>query len=177
MTRASQQPTDRRQNRSRLAIIEAFNALVRENRLENIRVPDITARANVGRSTFYEHFANVTDVYLTAFARPLSILADSLTGQDNHAELVWLLDHLWENRHQARSAFSGRGREQLSKLLLTLMNERAPLADDDQSLMRQLARIDLCEGTMGLLRAWLINDVTAPLAQVADTIMTRAAKP
>ncbi len=176
MTRSNPEPAGQRQTRSRKAIIEAFNSLVREHRLENIRVPDITARAKVARSTFYEHFANVTDVYLTAFSRPLSILADSLAGQDNQTELQWLLEHLWENRQQARSAFSGRGREQLSKLLLTLVNERASLAEDEDHSLRQLDRIALCEGTMGLIRAWLINEVSASLPQMTTTILKRAAQ-
>jgi hypothetical protein len=45
---------DRRAARTRTALIEAFNHLALSQR-KQIRVADIVALANVGRSTFYEH--------------------------------------------------------------------------------------------------------------------------
>lgn len=167
---ALDQPLDRQRQRTRKAIISAFNELVREGRIENIKVPDVINRANVGRSTFYEHFSNVTDVYLTAFSRPLSILADCLAGKDNRQHLEALLQHLWDNRHQARSAFSGRGRDQLCKLLRELVEDRIRNGQADTPALNSLELVQLCEGTMGLVRAWLINDIRCTVGSVADAI-------
>jgi AcrR family transcriptional regulator len=47
---------DRRQQKSRKAIFEAFNSLIMLKKYTDITVQDITERANVGRSTFYAHF-------------------------------------------------------------------------------------------------------------------------
>ena len=49
---------DRRVARTRGAIVDSFNHLVRERPYESIQVPDILDEAGVGRSTFYEHFRN-----------------------------------------------------------------------------------------------------------------------
>src|SRR4051794_4470980 len=55
---------DRRVQRTQRALHDAFFALVVEKDYEAITVQDILDRANVGRSTFYQHFAGKQDLLL-----------------------------------------------------------------------------------------------------------------
>ena len=48
---------DRRQRRTRKAIYQAFEELVGERHYASITVGEIIERADIGRSTFYAHFA------------------------------------------------------------------------------------------------------------------------
>ena len=57
---------DRRITRTRNALIGAFNHLVLHRRQRHIRVADIVAQANVGRSTFYEHYSSADDILIAA---------------------------------------------------------------------------------------------------------------
>ncbi|WP_330256670.1 TetR family transcriptional regulator C-terminal domain-containing protein [Nocardia sp. NBC_00565] len=55
----AQQVFDRRSRRTRAALEAALLSLISEHHLAQISVSDITARADVNRSTFYEHYSDV----------------------------------------------------------------------------------------------------------------------
>ena len=55
--------TENRQVRkTRAALLDAFGRLVLERGYADIRIADVIRQANVGRSTFYEHFRSKDDL-------------------------------------------------------------------------------------------------------------------
>lgn len=61
---------DRRQRKTRNAILAAFRALLESTRYDRITVQDILDKADVGRSTFYAHF-ETKDLLLDALCEEL----------------------------------------------------------------------------------------------------------
>src|SRR6185437_2006254 len=58
---------DRRVERTQRALREALIRLVLERGWDDVSVQDVCARANVGRSTFYLHFADKEELLVSGF--------------------------------------------------------------------------------------------------------------
>ena len=161
---------NKRKQRTRMALIQAFNALVFENSGREIRVADIIAKAKVGRSTFYEHFANANDLHMQALSHPMSILADAIVGTKGSMDLVWLLEHFQENQQRARESFTGPHRQTVSRVLITLLNERLTHDTDNVTLPKELLTLNLAEASLGMIRAWIFGDVWCSASELAEAI-------
>lgn len=166
---------DRRVERTRTALIDAFNELFLTCRNQTIRVADIVEHANVGRSTFYEHYASADDLFMQALARPLSILADAAAGKCGPERLKWLLDHFWENRQRARTTFGGPKRDQITRLLSTMLEERLSDCGTPVIPMR-LAAVQLAEAPMALIRSWISAEGSCTPERLAQTICETSAR-
>ena len=96
---------DRRQQKTRDAIFKAFSTLLETKRYGNITVQEIIDEANIGRSTFYAHFATkdellkamCTDIFSHVFSDGLmSEKTHDFSGNNNGLEtrLTHMLHHL-----------------------------------------------------------------------------------
>ncbi len=69
-----QEKTDRRSQRTKRLLAEAFTSLLREKTYDQIGVQDIIERADVGRSTFYAHYQDKEDLLVSELERMLDQL-------------------------------------------------------------------------------------------------------
>ncbi|MFK8014132.1 MAG: TetR/AcrR family transcriptional regulator [Gammaproteobacteria bacterium] len=170
--------SDRRTQRTRRALVAAFSELVLEPAQKKIRVADIVARADVGRSTFYEHYANLDDIHRHALAAPLTVLANIVVGQPapDYMSLEELLAHFRENQRRARETLSGTDRIQVSRVLVALVEERLADRAPDLSIPVRMAAIQLSEGPLALIEFWLRGELHATVAELADAIRRFSAR-
>ena len=161
---------DRRARRTRSALLEAFNALLLSRRRDRIRVSDIVEKANVGRSTFYEHYASADDIHMEALSRPFAILADAAAGEGDPERLKNLLDHLWENRQRARATFVGRTGEKAARLLADMVQSRLWDRQVELLLPRRLAALQLAEAALAPIRGWVGAEAPCTAAALAQSI-------
>ena len=69
--------TDRRVRRTRAALLDALLALTAEKGYEAVTVQDLIDRADIGRSTFYAHFTDKSDLLREALAGMRAIIESS----------------------------------------------------------------------------------------------------
>lgn len=166
---------DRRAQRTRAALLGAFNQLFLGRRARAIRAADLIAEAKVGRSTFYDHYSSPDDLLLEAIRQPFAALADTAAGQGDEAATLWLVQHFWENRQRGRDLFDNvQMRDRVTRLLAEMVAER--LAGTPLALPAELAATQLAEAALAPLRAWMHGDAPAkPVAMAASLVRTGAA--
>lgn len=156
---------DPRVARTRGALMQALMELIVEKGFDKTTVQDILARANVARSTFYEHFASKEDLLLgdwTLFQLELPEQDPSSPGPPRLPDVTHVFRHAGENHALYRSLVASGQAEGILQL-----GQR----DLETSLERQLAALERCGlrlpvpsaaaaryvggGLIALLRHWL----------------------
>lgn len=106
---------DRRQQKTRAAIFEAFHRLLARKRFSDITVQQIIDEANVGRSTFYQHFATKDELLEQMCAEIFAhVTSESLASEPTHdfssgggaSFLAHILYHLRDSRRDLAAILS-----------------------------------------------------------------------
>lgn len=108
---------DRRIQKTKTAILTAFESLLSEKRYEQITVQDIIDTANIGRSTFYAHFETKDDLLKYTCRELFEHIFDEHPGsEDSHdfsgeagtldAMLKHILYHLKDDHNRYMRIFS-----------------------------------------------------------------------
>ncbi|MGN1023585.1 MAG: TetR/AcrR family transcriptional regulator [Lachnospiraceae bacterium] len=102
---------DRRQQKTRRAIFDAFDRLLAKKRYEQITIADILEEADIGRSTFYAHFASKDALLETMCGDIVShVFSQDLTREQGHdyshgdhsleERIEHFCRHLYENKEE-----------------------------------------------------------------------------
>ncbi len=125
---------DRRQQKTRTAIFDAFSELLAQKSYSKITVQEIIDTANVGRTTFYAHFETKDDLLKTLceelFGHIISSAMDCTHTHglysDNSApeSIFWhLLQHLQENDNNILGILSGESSEIFLRYFKNSLNQ------------------------------------------------------
>jgi AcrR family transcriptional regulator len=161
---------DRRTARTRRVLLDAFVALVGERRFEAIRVGDIVARADVGRSTFYDHFKSKDDLLRQSMDWLLRILAEAAVPGGDEGRLAFAVGHFWQNRRLARAVLAPPLGASVRRQLEAAIEERL---EGDEKIRRARA-VQIAAAQLALLEAWTRGELTASETLVADRLRAAA---
>jgi len=133
---------DRRQQKTRDSIFQAFSKLLERKSFSNITVQEIIDEANIGRSTFYAHFetkdqllkAMCTDIFHHVFSKDLqSEQTHDFSSEDQglQSKLTHILYHLKDSEKNILGILSGESgelfmgyfKEYLSKMFARYLSE------------------------------------------------------
>ena len=169
--RSSRPAADRRTQRTRAALIDAFRDLVLTEGYDAITPTRLAAKANVGRSTFYEHFASIDGVLGVSMGRLFGPMVTSTLAPRMTPEMIEIIQHFWDNRKIGKAMLTGGSRP----VVLAILTERfeaeltslrvAPTAPSPK-----LAAAHLAAGALAMLETWLAGRAPGTATQVATAM-------
>jgi AcrR family transcriptional regulator len=167
------QEGDRRAERTRRALRKALVELILEKRYDAITVQNVIDRANVGRSTFYAHFRDKEDLFLSDWEGLLEAFVRGSDWQNTTGGRIVpvkeLFTHVQEFHHFYKALVRSRktswlfktGQSYLTKSIEDALT--ALLADKPQTAVPlPILSSYLASGIMTLLRWWLDHNMPYP---------------
>lgn len=158
---------DRRQEKTRQAIGQAFLAMLFEQSYNAITIAAVAERANVGRSTFYEHFRTKSDLLKHSLETPFGALASIISENETPAFLLPLLQHFRDNHALGRVLFGGPTRAVLHRVLASHIEKHLPA---HLPLPRTLLASQIASAQLALLEPWSLGQVAASAETMARTL-------
>lgn len=164
------QKTDRRSERTRRLIGEAFIALLREKRYEDITVQDVLDRANIGRSTFYTHYYDKEDLLDSHIEAMIDALSRHMEQAPGTTMLLipslGLFQHVQEQRRLYHAMMRGGGLEIHKRTVQAKLSQQveqrlqATLRKPTPTLALTLAAQVVAGTFLTLLQWWAEHDMS-----------------
>ncbi|WP_403021503.1 TetR/AcrR family transcriptional regulator [Salinibacterium sp. GXW1014] len=170
---------DVRSERTLRSLQDALLALARERPLDAITVSDIVTRANVNRSTFYQHYSDKETLLADAIDTATGDAGARLPAIEEplHEPPTALLDylrHLEENADLYRRVLSGsttvaaRLRERIRAIVLeTITDVGAP---GYAGMPLDVVAAGITGSALGVIEAWLARDPLPPAGTASDWV-------
>jgi AcrR family transcriptional regulator len=156
---------DRRTQRTRKAAVGAFIELLMTEGYDAIAMTAVAERADLGRSTLYEHFRTKDDLLAVSMDWPLRVLA---ADPPDPAALLALIEHVRERSGAVRVLLEQPLRSRIARLLAARLAPglRARGASGPRADVRALA---CAEGQLAALGLWMQGS-GVPAAVLADEL-------
>lgn len=166
---------DPRIARTRASLQEALFALARERPLDDITVADIADRAEVNRSTFYQHYSDKETLLADALDAVAEAAGAALPeriqiGDEPPDVLTMFLEHFDENAELYRQVLGRAGGVVVARLSArseAIVLDALPRADRadryDDGLPPDVIAAGVAGSALGVLRAWLARDPRPPV--------------
>jgi AcrR family transcriptional regulator len=179
--------TDRRIQRTRRSIHEALLGLMLETDYDSITVQQILERANVGRSTFYAHYANRDEILVASVGDLHAMLGAAHTarrGADRYENVIAFSLAMFEHAAEYKKVYRALAAASIwPRVRQGIQNVLAELMRRDLKALRVKSRVPedllvqhLAAGFMSVLTWWLEQRGSMPAAE-ADALYRVLALP
>jgi AcrR family transcriptional regulator len=171
---------DRRIQRTRQLLQDALIALILEKGYEAVTVQDVIDRANVGRSTFYAHFQDKEDLFLSGFENLQAqfeqhLLAQSPASQNPWALSLVMFQHAQEYHRVYKALVGEKGghtmlahvQKYLTRLIHAHLKGHVP-ASLTERIPLEILTLYIVSNLTSLLIWWLDHDMPYPAERIND---------
>lgn len=169
---------DRRIQKSRQAIIDAFMRLMSEKEFESITINQIAEKANVNRGTVYLHFADKYDLRDQCMEAQINELLRNCMSEDDlfHLPSKTALLRTFEYLEQHASFYSimltSKGsrvfRNQMETMLRQSLSEHLDSINLDQEMNRDITVQFLISAAVGVLEWWITRSMPYPASVMVE---------
>ena len=166
------EPLDRRSEKTRAALRAAFVGQVLAHGYDAVQVGAVIAQANVGRSTFYEHFRSKGDLLRASLEAPFTCLAALVVPATSPDVIIPILRHFRDNQQVARVLLGAPTRPLLSQALaarILLKLARTP------SFPAEIAARMIANAQLALIDAWILGRPACTAEAAADGLQRSSA--
>jgi AcrR family transcriptional regulator len=169
------QSTDRRVRRTRALLHQALFDLILEKGYDNTTVQDILDRADVGRSTFYNHYPTKDQLLLSGLDELCDAIHRAADQPNGHHGLLGPLrpvfDHVEEHDSLFRAMLGDRassltiraGRRVLAETVTEHLRKTVAIDDEDEF---ELTVAFLVDSLIGVLTWWRLTHPDLPTEHV-----------
>lgn len=172
---------DRRVRKSKKLLQDSLATLVSEKGVHHITIKELTNKADVHRSTFYAHYADIYDLYEEMENMVISELTELIETNfslDFTINYQILFDYIAENKHFCKMLFSNHVTHSFFDRL-TLLFKNACLKSwcialnttDVSEELNYLAQYHL-QGCFAMIRQWAETDFAYPKEKMTDLLST-----
>lgn len=189
MRPAQKSTTDRRVLRTRQALRGALMGLLAERGWDGVDVQSLCERANVGRSTFYQHYPNKEALLEGSFGDLRSALRQQVPRSgaklpDRLGFVGGLIEHAHEHRAVFRALLGRRSghyvQDRFREMLVAMVDEERPLGARRSWQAQALANV-LGGALFQLLLWWLAagrpqraQDIEALFHELSEPVLRQA---
>lgn len=162
--------TDRRVQRTRELLQKALLELIRERGYDTITIQDIVDRANVGRTTFYQHYSSKDELFMSCHEAIISefgpfypVSREELLSPEASPGMISAYRHLEDARALLHPIFQGYVKDSL--LILRRIRDwsaqkieaslRAAFAEADSTIPFDVLANYLAGAQIALVQWWL----------------------
>lgn len=160
---------DKRYIKASIAIKDTFLLILVEKELNEIKVKEITERANINRSTFYSHYQDVYDLYRD-IENDIFTEVQKLVANDKDLNMQQryqlLLDSIKENRTYCHMIFAENSHNNLYKKLESAFLEVV----QSNSLYDEYYDRFRISGTLAMIKHWVNTDYEMPQEELETMI-------
>lgn len=160
---------DRRINKTNKAIFEALEQLLTIKSFSKISVREIIDIANVGRSTFYNHFETkdiLFEKYLETIFDELKVHASFDLKNHTNVPVSGILIHIKKNRNIIMRLFSDETSEIISNKFRSYWNQSAETfintiipRNKSTTIPRELLTNYITSSLIDIIKWWLVNNM------------------
>jgi hypothetical protein len=125
---AASKKQDRRVKATRNALGDAIVALIQEKSFDSITVQHVLDRAKVSRSTFYSHFSDTNDLFLSDAEEFFEMMSTTLTRHGDTSSRIAPVEEFFAHLADMRKFYSAMVASQKIQYVMDLASATSPEA-------------------------------------------------